>query len=145
MAKKYVAELFSPGSHGSTFGGNPLACRAGLATLEVIEAENLCENAAQLGSYMVESFREKLSTLKIVKEVRGKGFMIGIELAIACNPLVDICLEKNLLISVTSDNVIRLLPPLILEKSHADTIVGVVVNCVHEFSASQPDSTTFAP
>ncbi len=137
LAKQYVAELFTPGSHGSTFGGNPLACRASLATLETIESENLCENAAQLGAHMINSFRKKFSTSKYVKEVRGRGLMIGIELTIPCSQLVDICLKHKLLVNVTADSVIRLLPPLILEKAHADTIVEIVVNCVHEFTESQ--------
>lgn len=136
LAKKEIAELFAPGSHGSTFGGNPLACRASLATLETIESENLCENAAQLGKYMLESFREKLSTSEYVREVRGKGLMIGIELTIPCGGLVDLCLESKLLINVTADQVIRLLPPLIIEQAHADTIVEIVVSCVHKFTES---------
>ena len=136
LAKKHVAELFVPGSHGSTFGGNPLACRASLATLETIEVENLCENAAQIGLHMIESFREKFSSSRYVKEVRGKGLMIGIELTIPCSELVELCLKNKLLINVTAERVIRLLPPLILEKAHADTIVDIVVNCVHEFTES---------
>ena len=136
LAKKHVAELFSPGSHGSTFGGNPLACRASLATVETIESENLCDNAAKLGKYMLENFREKFSSSKFVKDIRGKGLMIGIELTIPCKQLVDLCLEHKLLINVTSDNVIRLLPPLILEPAHADTIVEIVVSCVYEFTKS---------
>ena len=136
LAKKHIAELFVPGSHGSTFGGNPLACRASLATLETIEVENLCENAAQIGLHMIESFREKFSSSRYVKEVRGKGLMIGIELTIPCSELVELCLKNKLLINVTAERVIRLLPPLILEKAHADTIVDIVVNCVHEFTES---------
>ena len=136
LAKKHIAELFVPGSHGSTFGGNPLACRASFATLETIEVENLCENAAQIGLHMIESFREKFSSSRYVKEVRGKGLMIGIELTIPCSELVELCLKNKLLINVTAERVIRLLPPLILEKAHADTIVDIVVNCVHEFTES---------
>ncbi|MGI9228140.1 MAG: aspartate aminotransferase family protein [Gammaproteobacteria bacterium] len=137
MAKKDVADLFAPGSHGSTFGGNPLACSAGLATIEIIEKNGLCENAAKLGHYMVERFNEKLSSSKFVKEVRGKGMMIGIELTIPCSQIVDLCLKKKLLVNVTSDSVIRLLPPLILEHDQADTIIDTVVDCVNEFIESQ--------
>ena len=137
MAKKDVAGLFAPGSHGSTFGGNPLACSAGLATIEIIEKNGLCENAAKLGHYMVERFNEKLSSYEYVKEVRGKGMMIGIELTIPCSQIADLCLEKKLLVNVTSDSVIRLLPPLILEHDQADTIINTVVDCVKEFIESQ--------
>lgn len=137
IAKKDVADLFAPGSHGSTFGGNPLACSAGLATIEIIEENGLCENAAKLGNYMAESFNEKLSSSKFVKEVRGKGMMIGIELTIPCSQIVDLCLKKKLLVNVTSDSVIRLLPPLILEHDQADTIINTVVDCVKEFIESQ--------
>ncbi len=133
LAKKHVAELFVPGSHGSTFGGNPLACRAGLTTLETIETENLCENAARLGQYMLESLRKKFAKCRYVKAVRGRGLMIGIELAMPCAALVDLCLQHKLLINVTAERVIRLLPPLILEPAQADTIVATVVDCVHDF------------
>ena len=137
LAKTFIAELFAPGLHGSTFGGSPLACSAGLATLETIESENLCENATQLGQYMIEKFREKLSSNKHVKDIRGKGLMIGIELDIPCSQLADLCLEHKLLINVTSENVIRLLPPLISERAHADTIVDILISCVDEFTQSQ--------
>lgn len=136
LAKQHAAELFAPGSHGSTFGGNPLACRAGLATIETIESENLCENAAQLGQYMLEKFRENFSSSKHVKDIRGKGLMIGIELDTPCSQLVDLCLEHKLLINVTSEKVIRLLPPLISERAHADTIIDILVSCVDEFTNS---------
>jgi len=136
LAKKHVAELFTPGSHGSTFGGNPLACRAGLATIDTIETNSLCENAAQLGKYMVDSFNNIFSTSKFVIEVRGKGMMIGIELSTPCNQIVDLCLEKKLLINVTAENVIRLLPPLILEKEQADIIIETIVDCVNTFTES---------
>lgn len=137
LAKKQVADLFAPGSHGSTFGGNPLACSAGLATIDTIEKTNLCENAANIGKYIVEHLKEKLSSSKIVKEVRGKGMMIGIELTIPCGQIVDLCLEKKLLVNVTSDSVIRLLPPLILQQDQANTIIDTVVECVNNFADSQ--------
>lgn len=133
LARNPVAELFAPGKHGSTFGGNPLACSAALATLETIESSNIYENATTLGKYMVEQFKEKLTPLNNVREVRGKGLMIGIELTNPCSEIVDMCLEKYLLVNVTSENVIRLLPPLILKKEHADIILDTVINCVKNF------------
>lgn len=139
LAKRHVAELFRPGAHGSTFGGNPLACRTALATLETIETQNLCENAARLGVYIMENLRAELANCKYVREVRGKGLMIGVELTLACNQLVDICLKRHLLINVTADSVIRLLPPLIIEKKHADIIVTTLANSVREFEALSRD------
>ena len=136
LAKQAIADLFIPGSHGSTFGGNPLACRASLATIETIESENLLKNAEVRGKQMLKSFAEKLAKNKYFKETRGKGLMIGIELTVPCSQLVDICLENKLLINVTADNVIRLLPPLIIEQAHADTIVEIVVKCIDIFTKS---------
>ena len=97
MATKEVADLFAPGSHGSTFGGNPLACRAALTTLETIEKNKLIDNASQLGSYIVSTLQEKLSSNSMVKEVRGKGLMIGIEMTLPCFELVDICLKHKVI------------------------------------------------
>ena len=137
MATKDVADLFSPGSHGSTFGGNPLACRAALATLEVIENDNLIDNAVQLGNYIVSELQRKLSSNTLIKEVRGKGLMIGIEMNASCAELVDNCLKQKLLINVTAERVIRLLPPLIFDKSNADTMIEILLNCIEDFSATQ--------
>lgn len=137
LAKKQVADLFVPGSHGSTFGGNPLACRAALATLGVIENDNLIANATKIGNYIVNKLQEKLSLNSLVKEVRGKGLMIGIEMNVACGELVDNCLKQKLLINVTAERVIRLLPPLIFDQSNADNMIKILVNCIEEFSVAQ--------
>jgi len=137
LAKKQVADLFVPGSHGSTFGGNPLACRAALATLGVIENDNLIANATKIGNYIVNKLQEKLSLNPLVKEVRGKGLMIGIEMNVACGELVDNCLKQKLLINVTAERVIRLLPPLIFDQSNADNMIKILVNCIEEFSVAQ--------
>ncbi len=138
LATKQVADLFAPGSHGSTFGGNPLACRAAITTLETIENNHLIDNAASLGSYILDELEAKLSSNPIVKEIRGKGLMIGIELTVPCAELVNSCLEHKLLINVTAERVIRLLPPLIFDKSNADTMINILVNCIEDFSATQP-------
>ena len=137
MATKEIADLFSPGTHGSTFGGNPLACRAALTTLETIEKNKLIANAVQLGDYIINELQRKLSSNTLIKEVRGKGFMIGIELNASCAELVDSCLKKKLLINVTAERVIRLLPPLIFDKSNADTMIEILVNCIEDFSTTQ--------
>ena len=136
LAKHSVAKLFAPGSHGSTFGGNPLACRAALATLETIESENLLANAVHMGNYMLGKFKEKLADCEFIKDIRGKGLMLGIELTIPCTELVDICLAEKLLINVTAEKVIRLLPPLILNEKQADTIIDSVTNCIEIFTSS---------
>ena len=134
LAKKYVADLFAPGSHGSTFGGNPLACRAALETINVIEQENLIENANLIGSYIVDTLKNKLSVNLHVKEVRGKGLMIGIEMDTPCVELVDHCLNKKLLINVTAERVVRLLPPLIFDKNNANDMIETLVDCIEAFT-----------
>lgn len=141
LAKQKVAALFAPGSHGSTFGGNPLACRAALATIETIENENLLDNVNFLGNYMQKKFTEKLSDCEFVTNIRGKGFMLGIELTIPCAELVDLCLAKKLLINVTAEKVIRLLPPLILNKEQADIIIDTIASCIKEFTDSAKQHT----
>ena len=135
MATKQVAELFAPGSHGSTFGGNPLACRSAITTLETIENNYLIDNAANLGSYIINELETKLSSNPLIKEIRGKGLMIGIELTIPCTELVDNCLKNKLLINVTAERVIRLLPPLIFDKSNADTMINILFSSIEEFTA----------
>lgn len=137
MANKEVASLFAPGSHGSTFGGNPLACRAALTTLETIEKNKLIENAQQLGTYIVENLQEKLSSNSLVKEVRGIGLMMGIEMTVPCAELVDLCLQNKLLINVTAENTIRLLPPLIFNQTDADTMIEKLLHCIEIFSSTK--------
>ncbi len=136
MATEQVAALFAVGSHGSTFGGNPLACSAALATIETIENNSLVSNAEKIGSYIISDLKDNLSSNPIIKQVRGRGLMIGIELTIPCAELVDVCLKQKLLINVTAERVIRLLPPLIFDKSNADAMVKILVNCIDDFSAN---------
>jgi len=137
LASGKAAELFQPGNHGSTFGGNPLATRAGLAVLETIEYDNLIANAENMGRYMLEQFRQQLNAVESVKEIRGLGLMIGIELEPAENKnhaeLVKQALDENLLINVTADNVVRLLPPLIINKEQADIIINTVSILIKTF------------
>ena len=135
LAKKYVADLFSPGSHGSTFGGNPLACKAALATIDVIEKNTLMSKASEMGVYIIQQLENKLSANPKVKEIRGKGLMIGIEMSEPCVELVDLCLKEKLLINVTAERVIRLLPPLIFNEPDADLLVKTLVKCIDQFCA----------
>jgi acetylornithine aminotransferase len=126
--------LFGYGNHGSTFGGNPLACRAALTVLEVMEREQLGQRATEMGEYLVKGFKTQLANVKSVKEVRGKGLMIGIELERDCGDLVKQALAQGLLINVTAGNVIRLLPPLVISTSQADQIITTVTELVKAFA-----------
>ena len=130
LARGAAAEVFGPGSHGSTFGGNPLVCRAGRAVLETIVAEDLIANAAEQGAYLLAGFRTALSEVPGVVEVRGRGLMLGIELDRPCADLVGQALEAGLLINVTAERVIRLLPPLILARSEADRLLDGLTTLV---------------
>lgn len=128
LARGAAAELMHPGSHGSTFGGNPLACSAGLATLETILNESLCERAADLGDYLLAQLREKLSSIKDVVEIRGQGLMVGIELARDCPELMTQAAAAGILLNVTAGKVIRLLPPLIIDKEQLNQLVETLAH-----------------
>ncbi|MCU0834627.1 MAG: aspartate aminotransferase family protein [Chromatiaceae bacterium] len=133
LARGPAAEVLGPGSHGSTFGGNPLACRAAQAVLRTIADEHLCERAAEMGAYLQAGLRRALAGLPEVCEVRGRGLMIGIELDRPCGDLVGLALEAGLLINVTAERVIRLLPPLILARDQADLLVAELSRLIRDF------------
>ncbi|MGD9163910.1 MAG: aspartate aminotransferase family protein [Chromatiales bacterium] len=133
LARGKAAELFAPGNHGSTFGGNPLACRVGLSVLEIIEAQALSERAAELGAHMLSAFQQRLGDLQGVTDIRGMGLMIGIELDRPCGELVSQALKQGLLINVTTDRVIRLLPALNMTDEVCDEITDKVVGLVSDF------------
>lgn len=133
LAGGSAAELFQPGSHGSTFGGNPFAARAALSVIDIIERDRLFDRAAVLGGRILDGLTEQLAGQPGVVEVRGKGLMIGIELNQPCQSLVNAALEQRLLINVTAGNVVRLLPPLILRDDEADQIVTGVSTIVRDF------------
>jgi acetylornithine aminotransferase len=133
LARGAAAELFGPGSHGSTFGGNPLACSAALAVLDVLTASDLPARAAALGEDLMTLFRERLADAPGVVEVRGKGLMIGIELDRPCGDLVGQALAAGLLVNVTADKVIRLLPPLVLEDEQAQLLVDSLESLIRHF------------
>lgn len=121
-----------PGSHGSTFGGNPLACAAGLATVETIVNEALVDRARETGNYLKQQLTSKLADCTNVKEIRGQGLMLGIELKAPCTELVDLAVAKGLLINVTAGSVIRLLPPLNITKEDTDKLVEILTELIHE-------------
>ena len=133
LARGAAAEVFKPGSHGSTFGGNPLACAAALATLEAIDQEGLLENATRIGEHIRTGLRASLVGLVGVVDIRGEGLMIGIELDRPCAELVAIAREQGVLINVTADKVIRLVPPLIYSQAEANALVAAVVSYVTLF------------
>jgi len=119
LAQGAAAEVFSYGKHGSTFGGNPLATTAGLATLNAIQDENLRENAQKMGDLICDSLRNALTGIAGVTVIRNAGLMIGIELDKPCADLMKMALEDKLLINVTADKVVRLLPPLVINETEA--------------------------
>lgn len=133
LAQGEASNLFKPGSHGSTFGGNPLACRAALETLTIIEDEGLMQNAVAMGEAIRNGFVQQLSGVAGVKQVRGQGLMIGIELNQPCGEIVSRALEAGLLVNVTADTVVRLLPPLIYTREHAAMLVERLVPLITEF------------
>ena len=133
LARGAAAQAFKPGNHGSTFGGNPLACVAALTTLAIIEDEKLVERAAKLGQRMLKGFADKLAGVQGVREIRGKGLLLGIELDRPCADLVKRGFEAGLLINVTADTVVRLLPPLNLKDAEAEQLVDGVSALIRTF------------
>lgn len=121
-----------PGNHGSTFGGNPLACRVAMAVLKTIESSNLLAHVSLVSSQILSSFEDALSELDNI-EIRCKGYMIGIELPMDCSQLVQSALDRNLLINVTDGNVVRLLPPLVMTADEAQIMVKIVSELVIDF------------
>ena len=126
LAANQAAHVLGPGNHGSTFGGNPLSCAAAHAVLDVFESEQIVSRAASMGQYLRDKLAFALQGVNGVKEIRGQGLMIGIELEMDCAELVGQALEEGLLINVTAGSVVRLLPPLILSEEEADQISEVL-------------------
>ncbi len=126
LAREEVASAFTPGSHGSTFGGNPIACAAALAVLDALEEERIMENAAEVGSYIMDRLRDIGAKSSRVAEVRGRGMIIGVVLKHEARPVVDACLREHLLVNGTAGNVLRLLPPLNLTREEADAGLSII-------------------
>ncbi|WP_332778211.1 aspartate aminotransferase family protein [Polaromonas sp.] len=126
VAGPKAASIFQPGNHGSTFGGNPLAMRAGVETIRIMEEEGLLANAVKVGEHLKAALERELAGVAGVKEIRGRGLMLGIDLTKPCGDLVKRCAENGLLISVTADTVIRIVPSLILTTAEADEITAIV-------------------
>jgi acetylornithine aminotransferase len=129
-----AAQLMQPGNHGSTFGGNPLACAAALATINTLQDDHLIERAAVLGDRIMASFKTALAGIEHVVEIRGKGCMIGIELNKPCKSLFSAAMAAGLIINVTADTVIRLLPPFIMTDDQADQVVAILAPLIKDFT-----------
>ena len=132
LARGAAAAVFKPGNHGSTFGGNPLSCAAANAVLDEFERLNLIQHAAEMGDYLQDKFRTQLAGDNRVKEIRGMGLMLGVELTKPCSELVQQAFDRKLLLNVTADSVIRLLPPLIINQSEADLIASTVCDLIKQ-------------
>ena len=126
LAKNSAADILTPGTHGSTFGGNFLSTRVGLAVIDIMEKQSMNENAKKMGEYFQNKLNEKIGNKKSVKEIRNRGLMIGIELVDECINLAETALEYGLIINVTKGNVIRMLPPLIINKTQIDDIISIL-------------------
>ena len=130
-----AAEVLKPGNHGTTFGGNPLAMRAGVETITIMEEDQLLANAQHVGEHLMAALRRDLGKVAGVTEIRGQGLMIGIELDRPCGVILNRALDAGLLLSVTADKVVRLLPPLIFTASQADELVSLLVPIIKQFLA----------
>jgi len=133
LARGVAAETFTPGKHGSTFGGNPLATAAGLATLSIIQEEKLRENADKMGNLIAQGFRAAFADTPEVVSIRNAGLMIGVELDRPCAELVKLALAEHMLINVTAERVIRLLPPLVINESEVAHLVSKLSAVVKKF------------
>lgn len=133
LARGVAAETLTAGKHGSTFGGNPLACVAALTTLQTMDEEGLLDNAAQVGAFIRDTLSRELGKVQGVREIRGQGLLIGIELDRPCGELVGMARNERLLINVTSDNVVRLLPPLVMSREEATLLTDKLAALIWAF------------
>ena len=138
VAGPRAKDVLQPGNHGTTFGGNPLAMRAGIETLRIMEEDGLMAHAAAMGERIRAGLTEGWRGLAGIREIRGQGLMIGIELDRPCNELLLKAAHAGLLLSITADSVIRLLPPLILSAAAADELVAILVPLVRDFLSVKP-------
>jgi len=137
LAGPAAAQILQPGNHGTTFGGNPLAMRAGVETLRIAEQDGLLENAATVWSHIRDRLQQELGPVDGFQEVRGQGLMIGVELKHNCGELVGLGAEAGILFSVTADRVVRLVPALIMTIEEADQLIDILVPLIKKFLAAQ--------
>lgn len=134
LAHGAAADLFQPGNHGSTFGGNPLACAGALAVVNTLQEQNICKQVTENGQYLLAQLAEKLADNDAVVTIRGQGLMVGIELDAPCAALVGAALEQGLLINVTAERVVRLLPPLIISQSEIDELIDILCPLINNWA-----------
>ena len=134
VAEAKLSEAMVPGTHASTFGGNPLACAAAVATIEAIDEEGLLENARVVGDYARGELRKLSERFSVIKEVRGVGLMIGMELTVPGTALVRECMRQGLLINCTHETVIRIMPPMTVAKEHIDQAVGILAGAMADMA-----------
>jgi acetylornithine/N-succinyldiaminopimelate aminotransferase len=137
VAGPKAANIFQPGNHGGTFGGNPLAMRAGVETIRIMEKDGLMQNAVKVGAHLKAGLEKALAGQPGVKDIRGMGMMLGVELDKPCGVLTNRCAEAGLLISVTADSVVRLVPPLIMTVAEADEVLGILIPQIQQFLSEQ--------
>lgn len=130
LCREHVAEVMKHGDHGSTYGGNPLACSAALAAIKVLSDENLSDEAAKKGTYLMEKLRNETANMASVVDIRGKGLMIGVELSFNGRPVVEEMLRRGVLSNCTHGNVMRLVPPLIITREEMDTLASVLIESI---------------
>ncbi|MDI9336448.1 MAG: aminotransferase class III-fold pyridoxal phosphate-dependent enzyme, partial [Gammaproteobacteria bacterium] len=133
IAGPVAKDIFQPGNHGCTFGGSPLVTRVAAETLAVVQVEGLLNNALEVGSYLKSQLIHNLKHLPQIVDIRGQGLMLGIELSRPCRHIMQLALEEGLLLSVTAEKVVRLLPPLILTQGQADEIVEKLCKVIEKF------------
>jgi acetylornithine aminotransferase len=126
LAKNTAADTLTPGTHGSTFGGNFLSTTVGLKVVDIMQTLSINDNAKEMGNYFQKELKEKIANKKTVKEIRNKGLMIGIELVNECINLAEVALKSGLIINITQDNIIRMLPPLIINRTQIDDIISIL-------------------
>jgi acetylornithine/N-succinyldiaminopimelate aminotransferase len=134
LTRGRAAEVIQPGNHGSTFGGNPLACRAGYTVLESMLENNIADNAALRGQQLAEALRKGLADNPDVDEVRHLGLLLAVQMKLPCQTLVGMALEQGLLINVTAGSVVRLLPPLVLSEDETAEIARILISCINQFT-----------
>ena len=133
LIRDKFCDLFTPGSHGSTFGGNPLSSTAALVTLKEIIKNELWNNAAKQGAYLLDELQQKFANHKNIKEIRGKGLMIGVELDRPCRDILPIAVKHGLIFNVTRENTLRFLPPIIITKDEVENIMEKITKIITEY------------
>ena len=130
VAKEEVAEAMKPGDHGTTYGGNPFCCAAVNAVFECFKELNLADNAAMLGAYLKNNLSEALKDKKTLKDIRGLGLMMGVELTVPAAEVIEKARKKGLIVISAGKNIIRLVPPLVYTKGDADKLVSILADCI---------------